>query len=312
MLLTLSSGCCIVTVLISYFISADTASDDAFLHQLPTRSAHPPILPHRRRRHITDADGPPSRLHAAPIVPVDSNKVRALDVTEMARQAAESTLAALKDGIDKICIEFPVKPEKGDVSLGETLDETVRFSSMWSRRLGAIPNGHLILFADPQEQRLALEGFDPTADVSNIDSYIEALKKGSDAAPSTTGLQTFMCPGWTGRYTEYVSIEKHCANIAPTVIINGQLERLRRGYYPRFFYPGVNAAMDRWYSKFEYTYVIIREATPFADRSLWVIRRYPEDWRVVKVQDGRQEILLETPDKPDEDAVERLVMAVAR
>mmetsp|Transcript_1696 Transcript_1696/g.2404 ORF Transcript_1696/g.2404 Transcript_1696/m.2404 type:complete len:193 (-) Transcript_1696:147-725(-) len=37
----------------------------------------------------------------------------------------------------------------------------------------------------------------------------------------------------------------------PIVVINGELDRIRSGYYPRFFYPRLNKAMDGFLSNFD-------------------------------------------------------------
>lgn len=50
--------------------------------------------------------------------------------------------------------------------------------------------------------------------------------------------------------------------------------KLRGGYYPRIFYPGLYNATERFLKKFETIYYL--KALPGG----WIFRKAPEDWQV--------------------------------
>lgn len=55
--------------------------------------------------------------------------------------------------------------------------------------------------------------------------------------------------------------------------------KLRGGYYPRIFFPGLYNAKERFLKKFETVYYL--KALPGG----WIFRRAPEDWQVNFTQD---------------------------
>lgn len=75
---------------------------------------------------------------------------------------------------------------------------------------------------------------------------------------------------------------------APIVVINGELDRFRSGYYPSVFYPKIAKMSSSFIPEFEAVYYIHN----FKGRNPGVLfRKYPEDWKVYRR--GRDNKVLE-------------------
>lgn len=61
----------------------------------------------------------------------------------------------------------------------------------------------------------------------------------------------------------------------PTVIVNGNLDRVRGGYYPRIFYPGLYSCKERYLKYFEPVFYL----KPVQGGLLF--RRFPEPWQQI-------------------------------
>lgn len=96
----------------------------------------------------------------------------------------------------------------------------------------------------------------------------------------------------------------------PIVIFNGELDRLRSGYYPGLFYPKISKISKSFIPKFTQSYYIHNfkgqhpgEASYFRYGGYLILgalfRRYPEPWQILK-RDRReldQLVLIETADQ---------------
>lgn len=62
---------------------------------------------------------------------------------------------------------------------------------------------------------------------------------------------------------------------APTIVVNGNLDRVRGGYYPRIFYPGLYNCKEKYLRFFEPIFYL----KPVQGGLLF--RRFPEPWQEV-------------------------------
>lgn len=87
-----------------------------------------------------------------------------------------------------------------------------------------------------------------------------------------------------------------CDGGDPIVLLNGDLDKVRGGYYPRIFYPGLHKVKDRFLSRFEETYYL----KMFSNGGT-LMRRYGEPWTLrYRNTNNDVTVLLETFDKRPE------------
>jgi len=88
-------------------------------------------------------------------------------------------------------------------------------------------------------------------------------------------------PGNGGPVEDWVNCEKMAlaSPETPMVVINGALDKVKGGFYPKVFFPKLAATVDRFWKKFECTFYL----KPFSDKGVygWLYRVYPEPWQVV-------------------------------
>ncbi|KAG5183547.1 hypothetical protein JKP88DRAFT_277561 [Tribonema minus] len=114
------------------------------------------------------------------------------------------------------------------------------------------------VFAEPGEAKLAAKAFTGGASGSLpfwVTSIEEALRKGA-ASNGGRDLQLVVQPGfnideWIQWDTLYAAGAKArqaagAAGQPSMVVLNGSLDKVRGGYYPKLFYPGLHAAKDRF------------------------------------------------------------------
>jgi len=81
------------------------------------------------------------------------------------------------------------------------------------------------------------------------------------------------------------------------VVVNGQLDKLRDGYYNKFIFPKIAKVTDRFYRDFEPVFYL----KPLLDKGFagWLYRVYPEPWQVVlqQKQDGEAGCVVGTFEK---------------
>lgn len=66
-------------------------------------------------------------------------------------------------------------------------------------------------------------------------------------------LMVIVTPGFN--VDEFIDIEKIDMGV-PAIIVNGNVDRLRGGYYPRIFYPGLYNVKERYLKFFEPVYYL--------------------------------------------------------
>jgi len=89
-------------------------------------------------------------------------------------------------------------------------------------------------------------------------------------------------PGNGGPVEDWINVEAitNSASDATVVIVNGALDKLRNGYYPKVFFPKLMKTVDRFYRK-EIESVFYLKPISEKGKSAYVFRVYPEPWQIV-------------------------------
>ncbi|CBJ27978.1 conserved unknown protein [Ectocarpus siliculosus] len=224
------------------------------------------------------------------------------------KQTAEATQDAINAGIKLIELEFPPVRGKLDISLGETLDANRSFARELARSFSARMGKALwLVFPDDAEAELAQNTYGGTTfRVVGINSAIKDLKD------EECQMQIVVNPGFD--VNEWIVLDSLVRPDVPMVMLNGNLDKLRGGYYPRIFFPGLYNAKERFLKKFETVYYL--KALPGG----WIFRRAPEDWQVVSAAQSEKrgqraaesKVLSSTPDRPDYNTAVKTVQAARR
>ena len=84
------------------------------------------------------------------------------------------------------------------------------------------------------------------------------------------------------------------------IVINGNLERLRNGYYPSFFYPRLAQANKQFYQSFISAYNLKPIAINGDRYAVWLIRNFPQSWQLfAKTPSNNYEMKQEFPQEPE-------------
>jgi hypothetical protein len=102
-----------------------------------------------------------------------------------------------------------------------------------------------------------------------------------DATAQPT-LNLVIQPGNGGPVEDWINCERIYDGFSeevPMVVINGALDKLRGGYYPRVVFPKLAASVDSFFSEFESVFYL----KPISDKGVygWLFRMYPEPWQVI-------------------------------
>eukprot|EP00904_Undaria_pinnatifida_P005540 jgi/Undpi1/2115/HiC_scaffold_12.g05501.m1 len=224
------------------------------------------------------------------------------------KQTAEATQAAMDAGVKLIELEFPPVRGKLDISLGETLDANRVFARELARSFSARMGKELwLVFPDDAEAELAAKTYGGTTfRVVGIQSAIKNLQE------EDCKMQIVINPGFN--VEEWIVLEKLARPDVPMVMLNGGLDKLRGGYYPRIFYPGLYNAKERFLKNFETMYYL--KALPGG----WIFRKAPEDWQIVSMsQEAKRgqkavssRVLTSTADRPEYNKAIKIIQAAAR
>lgn len=102
-----------------------------------------------------------------------------------------------------------------------------------------------------------------------------------DGQNSPASLWLVVQPGNGGPVEDWVNCEKMSVSQpkTPVVVINGALDKVRGGFYPKVFFPKLAQTVDRFYNKFESVFYL----KPYFDKGVygWLYRVYPEPWQIV-------------------------------
>jgi len=198
------------------------------------------------------------------------------------KQCVEAAQSALKGGVRLMELEFPPVKGKLDVSLGETLDANRGFAREITRSFSSQYGKALwLIFPDAQEAELARKVYGQTT-FRVTDIKDAAISRASD---NECKLQIVVNPGFN--IDEWINLEKVDKG-CPMIVLNGGFDKLRGGYYPRLFYPGLYSVKERYLQKFEPIYYL----KPLAGG--WIFRKYPEDWQLLFEAKGTKPITIES------------------
>lgn len=196
-------------------------------------------------------------------------------------------------------IAFP-ESRKNDISVIESLEINQDFALQFARRLAndksviKDPSSVWIVFPDRREGFLALKktNNEPIPfTVTSIDSLTKQMQSNVPAFGSLLASKTlvFVSPGFN--VEEWIAIAKigEQSPLSSVIVINGQLDRLRSGYYPSFFYPALAAATKSFFSRFTSSFVITPVAVNGDRLGAWLCRMDPNPWVLLVRSAARQD-----------------------
>jgi Domain of unknown function (DUF1995) len=195
-------------------------------------------------------------------------------LTAILRKSVESCKLCIEEGSKLIELEFPAN-RKNDLSLGETLDTNRQFTRQFVEAFASYGKDLWILFPDKKECFLAREKWGKEELFFTMTSIEALLEKN---APSIPQLMVIINPGFS--VDEWINIPKLDRGV-PMIIINGNLDRLRNGYYPWFIYPALTKVTKEFYSKAVQAVFLSPIAVGGSRLGAWLTRIYPGQWEVL-------------------------------
>lgn len=234
------------------------------------------------------------------------------DYFELLQQAKEATALALKDDKQLLEIEFPtsgLESVPGDGEGGIEMTECMQLIRGFCDRLIApekstrtrvfFPEANEVEFA----RRSAFEGTALKLDYLTNPSFFEdfgfitKVKMTDRVKPDD---EMFLVAYPYFNVNEMLVVEElYKEAVVNTgrrlIIFNGELDRIRSGYYPQFFYPKLAALTKTFLPKLETVYYIhnfkgLKGGTLF--------RSYPGPWKVLRKLRGRYICLHQQEEMP--------------
>lgn len=211
--------------------------------------------------------------------------------------AITATKAAIASDHKLIEIQFPAVPNMATAALNELLDANRNHAraiiSAFTPNFSA-DDLHLV-FPDSGEASLARKSFGDTP------FCINAIPKSPPAYISAKdGLIVVVQPGFN--VSEWINIQNLVGEM-PVVTVNADLDKVRGGYYPRLFYPGLHRAKDNLLGRFEETYYL----KMFSNGGT-LLRIFPDHWRLFYTSmGGERELVWEGEERPAFREVERIL-----
>ncbi|KAJ7515917.1 hypothetical protein O6H91_22G034700 [Diphasiastrum complanatum] len=217
------------------------------------------------------------------------------DYSQLLEQVKAATEAALADSKQLLEIEFPtagLTTVPGDIEGGIEMSNSMELVRYFCQSLfgGEKASSTRIFFPDVSEVELAkksiFEGCVFKLDYLSSPSGLEDIGFGkkvrmSDRAKSTD--KTFIIAYPYFNVNEMLAVEELFRDVAkingcPIIVFNGELDRIRSGYYPSFFYPRLGALSKTFLPEFETVYYIHN----FKGRNGGTLFRvYPGPWQVI-------------------------------
>jgi hypothetical protein len=203
------------------------------------------------------------------------NKDEAKYLSTVLKLSVETTKKCLADGKQLVEIDFPFR--KSDPGAAETLDLSIDFASKFIDSFRSYGQGLWFLLPDKREaisyRKRVLGNGTPSFTLGAIDVFPK------DSSPS---LIVVVNPGFN--VDEWINIPKileQTSSSAPVVIINGNLARLRNGYYPAIFYPGLDRVSKSFYSRATQAMCLAPISVAGSRQACWSVRIYPSPWSIV-------------------------------
>mmetsp|Transcript_37993 Transcript_37993/g.150982 ORF Transcript_37993/g.150982 Transcript_37993/m.150982 type:complete len:276 (+) Transcript_37993:39-866(+) len=215
----------------------------------------------------------------------------------------KSIKVAMSDGIKLLEVQFPpTATAAASAALNETMDANRRHTRELIRGFTMEYSGRLsVAFPDKGEAALAQRSW--KVDEGEDRFYISTI----EAAPRDPNAELFFVlnPGFN--VDEYINLENFDDEKRTVVVINGELDRIRGGYYPRIFYPRLHKVAERSLRKFVPIYFF----KSYPNRGT-LLRAYPGPWRLFYTS-GQGEIfcLIESEERPAYQEIEKILRKAA-
>lgn len=193
------------------------------------------------------------------------------------RLSVDGCKAALKNKIELMEVEFP-STLSNDISVTETLNTNRAWVREFAKAFESLGKDLWVVFPDASEARLAVESKEWTGSIPfTVTSISRELESKSSSVPE---LIIAVNPGFN--VEEWIDLPRIRRNsAAPMIIVNGNLDRLRNGYYPSLFYPGLAKVTKEFYCKFIQTFFISPVAIGGDRFGAWLTKVYPDEWELL-------------------------------
>jgi hypothetical protein len=210
-------------------------------------------------------------------------------VKNVLRRSLDAAKSCLKDEKKLIEIEFP-GTRRSDPSYGQTFDNARDFTREFlkDREFADIGKDLWVLFPEPNECTLAKKSWGNVP--FTITSIAGALSEQADSA-SSPKIIICIAPGFNvEEWIDLAKIEdKRMQEGAALIVINGNLDRLRNGFYPGLFYPKIASVGKTFYNRFEQALYFSPVAVCGDRLGAWTAKLYNSKWEVL-VKSNSQEI----------------------
>ncbi|GMH42564.1 hypothetical protein BSKO_10483 [Bryopsis sp. KO-2023] len=245
------------------------------------------------------------------------------DYDDLVRQAQDAVQTCVEDGNTLLEVEFPTAslhsvPGDGEGAneMSWSMDYLRRFCRMYENQ-GQAENVR-IFFPDQKELALAVRGADGGSGIprfANTPFRMDFLTKPTglmdlgidigkvavaDRAKDTD--EAFLIAYPSFNVNEMISVEELWQGAVkgtdrPIIVFNGELDRIRSGYYPSLFYPKIGKLGKNFLPLFTQAYYIhnFKGSRPGALFRCYpgpwqILRRHPVDFEDVEVIETREEM----------------------
>lgn len=220
--------------------------------------------------------------------------------SDMRSEATTSALSAVKAREKLVELQFPAVPNLNTAALNELLDANLKYAR---QLLGAfvprIPKGQLhVVLADEGEARMAKRIWG-----EELPFQVWALPRKQTPSfiknMTSDGVAIVVQPGFN--VSEWINMEL-LQGEGSIVTVNADFDKLRGGYYPRIFYPGLWKVKERFLTKFEECYYV-----KMLSNGGTLIKRYGQDWILFYAAKEGYEVLWKGEQRPQFPFVEGLL-----
>lgn len=226
-----------------------------------------------------------------------SNRDQNVYINNVLRQSIESTKLCINNKITKIEISFP-EIINNDISVTESLNLNRAFVLEYIKAFTSYGKNLWVLFPDNKELNLALDIWDRDKrkndhrNVVSVTSIVTASKLLSSCNQyeiQQPKVMVVVNPGFN--VNEWIDVANLQTN-SITIVINGNIDRLRNGYYPSIFYPTLAKVSNMYYQLFTQAFFIQSIAINGDRYGAWLIKNYPNKWMIlIKNKDNSYGIL---------------------
>ncbi|PXF46101.1 hypothetical protein BWQ96_04107 [Gracilariopsis chorda] len=199
-------------------------------------------------------------------------------------------LKALSSGKPLIELQFPPISNMATAALNELLDANRAFTRDLMRSL--VPKYDAkdlrVLFPDVGEARLARDVY------GDVPFGIGVIPKQQPEFVQRAGVAVIVNPGFN--ISEWINIQNLVSEDSKCtlVTVNADFDKVRGGYYPRLFYPGLHKARDKVLKRFEEIYYI----KSFSNGGT-LLRRFPEGWKLFYADKDGTTLIWEGEERPE-------------